>query len=73
MYSHCITNKNAIYDVPDSKVHMANMGPTWFLSAEMGPVLAPRTLLSGVISHNIMYHNESLRIRKLVIDETLEL
>ena len=31
---------------PDSKVHVANMGPTWILSAPDGPMLAPSTLLS---------------------------
>ena len=30
---------------PDSKVHGANMGLTWVLSAHMGPMLAPWTLL----------------------------
>ena len=33
---------------PDSKVHGANMGPTWVLSAPDGPMLAPWTLLSGI-------------------------
>ena len=33
---------------PDSRVHWANMGPTWVLPAQMGPMLAPWTLLSGV-------------------------
>ena len=32
---------------PDSKVHRANMGPTWVLPAPDGPILAPWTLLSG--------------------------
>ena len=32
---------------PDSKVHGANMGPTWVLSTPDGPMLAPWTLLSG--------------------------
>ena len=32
---------------PDSKVHGANMGPTWVLSVPDGPMLAPWTLLSG--------------------------
>ena len=36
--------------VPDSKVHVANMGPTWVLSAPDGPMLAPTTLLLGVCS-----------------------
>ena len=26
---------------PDNKVHGANMGPTWVLSAQVGPMLAP--------------------------------
>ena len=32
---------------PDGKVHGANMGPTWVLSASYGPILAPWNLLSG--------------------------
>ena len=35
--------------VPDSKVHEANMGPTWVLSAPDGPHVGPGTLLSGVL------------------------
>ena len=31
----------------DSKVHGAIMGPTWVLSAQMGPMFSPWTLLSG--------------------------
>ena len=31
----------------DSKIHGANMGPTWVLSAPDGPMLTPWTLLSG--------------------------
>ena len=34
----------------ESKVHGANMGPTWVLSAPDGPMLAPWTLLSGMSS-----------------------
>ena len=34
-------------DYPVSKVHGANMGPIWVLSAPDGPMLAPRTLLLG--------------------------
>ena len=41
----------ALKRYPDSKVHGANMGPTWGLPGscrpQMGPVLAPWTLLSG--------------------------
>ena len=44
---------------PESKVHGANMGPTWVLSAPAGgPMLAPWTLLSGSwsVSSNIGKH-----------------
>ena len=34
---------------PDNKVHGANMGSTWDLSAPDGPMLAPWTLISGII------------------------
>ena len=37
---------------PDGKVHGANMGPTWVLSAPDGPMLAPWTLLSGELPYN---------------------
>ena len=32
---------------PDSKAHEAYMGPTWDPQVPGGPMLAPRTLLSG--------------------------
>ena len=32
---------------PDSNVHRANMGPIWGRQAQVGPMLAPWTLLSG--------------------------
>ena len=35
------------YSSPDSKVHGANMGPIWGRQAQVGPMLAPWTLLSG--------------------------
>ena len=34
---------------PDSKVHGANMGPTWVLSAPDGPHVGPRNIAIGVI------------------------
>ena len=37
-----------------SKVHGANMGPTWVLSAQMGPMLAPWTLQSGCFLWDII-------------------
>ena len=43
------TSSPPLVRYPDSKVHGANMGPTWVLSAPDGPhVLAPWTLLSGM-------------------------
>ena len=35
------------YRYPDNKVHGANMGPIWVLSAPNGPHVSPWTLLSG--------------------------
>ena len=35
------------HEYPDSKVHGAKMGPIWVLSPQMGPMLAPWTLLWG--------------------------
>ena len=52
----------------DSKVHGANMGPTWVLSAQMGPMLAPWTLPSGFtfnlyvdVSHTDLYWYDAIR------------
>ena len=45
---HGHTTENGMYvfrsDIPDSKVHGANMGPTWFLSAPDGPYVGPMNL-----------------------------
>ena len=35
------------HSTPDNKVHGANMGPIWADRTQMGPMLAPSTLLSG--------------------------
>ena len=51
LYSHVLRPKTlcaVVRKVPDSKIHGANMGPTWVLWPQMGPMLAPWTLLSGV-------------------------
>ena len=37
------------YVLPDSKVHEANMGPTWVLSAPDGPYVGPMNLAMRVI------------------------
>ena len=39
------------HNTPDSKIHGANMIPTWVLSAPGEPMLAPWTLLSGTLLH----------------------
>ena len=44
---------------PDSKVHGANMGPTWVLSAPVGPHVGPMNLAIKV-SFPIIWTNESL-------------
>ena len=34
-------------EAPDSKVHGTNMGPTWVLSAQLGPILAHEPCYQG--------------------------
>ena len=46
IYFNSVWLNGAIW--PFTEVRGANMGPTWVLSAQMGPMLAPWTLLSGV-------------------------
>ena len=41
---HIIFNLHNIANIPDSKVHVANMGPTWVLSAQGGPHIGPMNL-----------------------------
>ena len=41
--------------IPDSKVHGANMGPSWDLSAPAGPHVGPWTLLSGMFETRINF------------------
>ena len=43
----CIRFAYDYVQYPYSKVHEANMGTTWILSTQMGPMLASWTLLSG--------------------------
>ena len=41
---------NGLGSVPDSKVHVANMGPTWVLSAPDGPYVGPMNFaIRGVL------------------------
>ena len=46
-------------NVPDSKVHGANMGPTWALSAPDGPHIGPRNLAIWSVCWTVM--DQSLR------------
>ena len=39
--------------LPDSKVHVAHMGPTWVLSARGGPHVGPMNLAIRVLCTNI--------------------
>ena len=41
----------SIHNVPDSKVHGANMGPTWYLSAPDGPHVGPMNLAIRGLLH----------------------
>ena len=43
----------ALPQLPDSKVHVANMGPTWVLSAPDGPHVGPMNL---AIKEHILYN-----------------
>ena len=46
--SHWHTHEvNPAQCIPDSKVHGANMGPTWVPSAPDGPHIGPWTFISG--------------------------
>ena len=45
------TNVFFASEAPDNKVHEANMGPTWVLSAPDGPHVGPWTLLSGAFDN----------------------
>ena len=47
-----LDNKSALVKVPDSKVHGANMGPTWVLSASDGPHVGPMNLVIRVMACN---------------------
>ena len=44
------------WKLTDSKVHVAHMVPTWVLSPQVGPMLAPWTLLSVLeVSDTILW------------------
>ena len=47
---------------PDSKVHGANMGPTWVLSAPDGPYVGPMNLAIGVAAVYREHNHHSYQI-----------
>ena len=52
-----LTAQNAQANYPDSKVHGANMGLTWVLSAPDGPHVGPMNLAIRVV---IDFHKENI-------------
>ena len=47
--NHHLTHSTSACDIcPDSKVHVARMGPTWVLSAQGGPHAGPMNLANRV-------------------------
>ena len=48
---------------PDSKVHGANMGPTWVLSAPDGPPVGPLSFAIRVVMVGIMMTLSVLQLR----------
>ena len=54
-----LTEPRNILDIsPDSKVHGANMGPTWVLSAPDGPHVGPMNLAIREVTHDCLpYHS----------------
>ena len=58
--NNLLMHLSSVVNNPDRKVHGANMGPTWVLSAQMGTMLAPWTLISG---NSTGFHANSWALR----------
>ena len=56
-----IPNVFSFWAFPDSKVHGANMGPTWVLSAPDGPHVGPMSLAIKVLAQETI-NNNAMRI-----------
>ena len=56
LYNHMIV-------IPDSKVHGAYMGSTWGRLDPGGPMLAPWTLLSGIVDSESDISSQQDRLR----------
>ena len=50
---HKAMNMVFVHAIPDSKVHEANMGPSWVLSAPAGPHVGPMNLAIKDVKENI--------------------
>ena len=48
------------YGHPDSKVHVANLGPTWALSAPGGPPVGPINLAIRVVKVSVLWQDHLL-------------
>ena len=58
---------NFTFQYPDSKVHGANMGPTWIQSAQAGPHVGPMNLAIRDIHVQTIYkvnHNATYAQRR---------
>ena len=58
--------------IPDSKVHGANMGPTWVLSAPDGPHVGPMNLAIGDVIPNLFHYTASLGHNNSIITLSIE-
>ena len=60
--------------IPDSKVHGANMGPSGADKTQVGPMLAPQTLLSGMYgqtSNMKRIKSQNLYVSRVVLQLSL--
>ena len=56
---------------PESKVHEANMGPTWVLSAPDGPNVGPMNLAIRVVYITASQHGNAFHITGLLWGESI--
>ena len=63
--NHRMGNSVIFHPVPDSKVHGANMGPTWVLSAPDEPHVGPMNLaIWGSLQNSLWLHDHCFMIIK---------
>ena len=53
--------------VPDSKVHVDNMGPPGSCRPQVGPMLAPWFVLSGAVSQGPLFHSKRREISRYLV------